>query len=73
MNKEDLKNKTIKKMMKEPKQLLNGIFTIGFDVSNNKDHCCLIVAQPRGTTEIMIINEFYDDEANDLLKKLIEK
>ena len=71
--KEDLKNKTIEKMMKEPKELLNGILTIGFDVSKNKDHCCLIVAQPRGTTEIMIINEFYDEEANDLLKKLIEK
>ena len=73
MNKENLKNKTIEKLMKEPKQLLNGILTIGFDVSENKDHCCLIVAQPRGTKEIMIINEFYDDEANELLKKLIKK
>lgn len=71
LNKENLKLITINKMMKEPKKLLNGLFSIGFDVSNDKDHCCLIVAQPRGETEIMIINEFYDEEANELLKKLL--
>ena len=71
MGKEELKTKTIDKMMKEPNKLLNGTFTIGFDVSENKDHCCLIVAQPRGTTEIRIINEFYDEEANEIFLKLM--
>lgn len=70
-NKEDLKITTINKMAKEPKELLNGLFQIGFDVSENKDHCCLLVAQFRGTSEVMIINEFFDEEANELLKKLL--
>lgn len=73
MKNEELKNKTINKMMTNPRGLLNGILTIGFDVSEEKDHCCLIVAKLRGTKEIMIINEFFDEEANDLLKKLLEK
>lgn len=68
---EELKNKTINKIMKEPKKLVNGVITIGYDISKKKDHCCLIVAQPRGNTEIMIINEFYDEEANELFKKLV--
>ena len=71
-NKEDLKMITINKMMEEPKKLLNGLLTIGFDVSKNKDHCCLIVAKPRGNNEIMIINEFYDEEANEMLHKLLK-
>lgn len=71
MQKEDLKIKTIDKMMKKPNELLNGIFTIGYDISENKDRCCLIVAQPRGTTEVMIINEFYDEEANEIYLKLM--
>ena len=68
--KEHLKNITINKMMEEPKKLLNGLFSIGYDVSNGKDHCCLIVAQPRGNT-LLVINEFYDEEANEIFKKLI--
>ena len=71
MNKEELKAKTITKMMNNPKKLVNGILTIGYDFT--KEHCCLIVAQPRGNSEIMIINEFYDEEANEMFKKLVEK
>lgn len=70
-NKEDLKITTINKMHKEPKKLLNGLFQIGFDVTESKDHCCLIVTQFRGKSEIMVINEFFDEEADELLKKLI--
>ena len=69
MNKEEIKNKTINKMMREPKKLINGLITIGYDFT--KEHCCLIVAQPRMNEEIMIINEFYDEEANELFKKLV--
>ena len=71
MNKEKLKNNIITKIMREPKKLINGLITIGYDISNEKDHCCLIVAKPRGNSEIMIINEFYDEEANELFKKLM--
>ena len=73
MTKEELKNKTINKMMENPKKLANGALTIGYDFPKEKDHCCLIVAQLRGNSEVMIINEFYDEEANELFKKLVEK
>lgn len=69
MMKKELKNKTINKMMYDPKKLVNGLLTIGYDFT--KENCCLIVAQPRGNSEIMIINEFFDEEANELFKKLI--
>ena len=69
--KAELKQITINKMMKEPKKLTNGLITIGFNISKNKKHCCLIVAQPRRSDEIMIINEFYDDEADEVYKKLV--
>ena len=72
-DKEHLKNITINKMMKEPKKLLNGLFQIGFDTSNDKDHCCLIVAQLRGNSELIIINEFYDEEAAEMFEKLVGK
>ena len=71
MDKYDLRMTTLSKMMKNPKKLVNGALTIGYDFSKEKDHCCLIVAQLRGNSEIMIINEFYDEEANELFKKLI--
>lgn len=71
MNKEELKNKTITKIMDNPKKLVNGSLTIGYDFSKEKDHCCLIVAQLRGNSEVMIINEFYDEEADELFKKLV--
>lgn len=70
-DKYDLKMATIHKMMEEPKKLINGLFTIGYDISKGKDHCCLIVAQPRGR-DTMIINEFYDEEANEILEKLLK-
>lgn len=69
MTREELKNKTITKIMINPKKLVNGAITIGYDFT--KEHCCLIVIQVRGNSEIMIINEFYDEEANELFKKLI--
>lgn len=72
-DKYDLKMTTINKMMENPKKLINGLFTIGFDISKDKDHCCLIVAKPRGNNETMIINEFYDEEADEILKKLLKK
>lgn len=72
-DKNDLKMATIHKMMEEPKKLINGLFTIGYDISKDKDHCCLIVAQPRGNNETMIINEFYDEEAAEILEKLLKK
>lgn len=70
-DKYNLKMNTINKMIEEPKKLLNGILNIGFDVSKSKDHCCLIVAQPRGSSETMIINEFYDEKANQIFKMLV--
>lgn len=73
MDKYDLRMTTINKMMKNPKKLVNGALTIGYDFSKEKDHCCLIVAQLRGNSEVMIINEFYDEEANELFKKLVQK
>lgn len=73
MDKFDLKMTTINKMMENPKKLVNGALTIGYDFSKEKDHCCLIVAQLRGNSEVMIINEFYDEEANELFKKLVQK
>jgi hypothetical protein len=73
MDKYDLKMTTINKMMENPKKLVNGALTIGYDFSKEKDHCCLIVAQLRGNSEVMIINEFYDEEANELFKKLVQK
>jgi hypothetical protein len=69
----DLRMTTINKMMNNPKKLVNGALTIGYDFSKEKDHCCLIVAQLRGNSEVMIINEFYDEEANELFKKLVQK
>jgi len=66
------KVQTINKMQLDPKKLTNGLLTIGFDISENKDHCCLIVAQPRGKSEVMIINEFFDEEANEILEKLLK-
>lgn len=72
-DKYDFKMATLHKMTEEPKKLINGLFTIGFDISKDKDHCCLIVAQPRGKNETMIINEFYDEEADELLKKLLKR
>lgn len=71
MYKFDLKMTTINKMMENPKNLVNGALTIGYDFSKEKDHCCLIVTQLRGNSEVMIINEFYDEEANELFKKLV--
>ena len=71
MDKYDLKMTTISKMIDNPKKLVNGALTIGYDFSKEKDHCCLIVAQLRGNSEVMIINEFYDEEANELFKKLV--
>ena len=71
MNEEYLKKATINKMMSNPKKLVNGALTIGYDISKEKDHCCLIVAQLRGKSEVMIINEFYDEEADELFKKLV--
>lgn len=73
MDKYDLKMTTIDKIMNNPKMLVNGALTIGYDFSKGKDHCCLIVAQLRGNSEVLIINEFYDEEANELFKKLVEK
>lgn len=73
MDKYGLKMTTINKMMENPKKLVNGALTIGYDFSKEKDHCCLIVAQLRGNSEVMIINEFYDEEANELFKKLVQK
>lgn len=67
----DLKMKAITKMMDNPKKLVNGLITIGYDFSEERDHCCLIVGKPRGNSEIMIINEFYDEEADILFRKLI--
>lgn len=73
IDKYDLRMTTINKMMENPKKLVNGALTIGYDFSKEKDHCCLIVAQLRGNSEVMIINEFYDEEANELFKKLVQK
>ncbi len=69
--KEKLRTSTIEKMMKESNKLTNGLITIGFDISKDKDHCCLIVGKLRGKFEIMVIKELYDDDANDLYKMIM--
>lgn len=69
--KEELKKRTINRLMNNPKKLINGALTLGYDFT--PDHCCLIVAQLRGKTEIAILNEFYDEEANEIFKKLLGK
>lgn len=68
---EELKDKTIDKLMSNPKKLVNGSLTIGYDISKKGDHCCLVVTQYRGKNEIMVINEFYDEEADRILKLLL--
>lgn len=70
-NLEKLKITTIQKLMDNPDKLLNKPLMIGFDVSETKDHCSLIVGIKRGETEFMVVNEFYDDEADKIYKMLI--
>ena len=69
---EKLRTSTIEKMMKEPNKLTSGLITIGFDISKDKNHCCLIIGKLRGKSEIMVIKELYDDEANDFFKQIID-
>lgn len=47
---------------------------IGYDMSENKDHTTLIVARPiQNTRGMLILNEFIDEEAKEIHKKLIGK
>lgn len=47
---------------------------IGYDVSENKDHTSLIIARPmQNTRGMLILNEFIDQEAEKIYKKLIGK
>lgn len=68
---ERLKLITIGKLMDDPDKLLNKQLIIGFDVSETKDHCSLIVGIKRGEKEFMVVNEFYDDEADKIYKMLM--
>lgn len=70
---EQFKRETIRKMLSDPNKLTNGLINIGFDISKDKDHCSLIVAKYRGNHEVMIINEFYDEEAAHILELLLGK
>lgn len=47
---------------------------IGFDMSENEDHCCLTVGRLESKVDtITILNMFYDDEARELYKKLTNR
>lgn len=45
---------------------------VGYDESRKKDHTCLLVAR-RSKNELMIINEFFDGEAEEIYNKLIKE
>lgn len=70
--KEKLALKTLNKMCDNPDKLLNGLITIGFDVSEDDSHCCLVVAKFTKKS-LIIIKEYFDEEAYELFKKIIGK
>jgi len=70
-NLEKLKITIIQKLMSNQNKLLNKPLIIGYDLSEKKDHSSLIVGMKRGKEEFMIINEFYDDEADKIYKMLM--
>lgn len=45
---------------------------VGYDESRKKDRACLLVAR-KSKNELMIINEFFDGEAEEIYNKLIKK
>lgn len=45
---------------------------IGYDNSNGKDHTCLVVGRKSGRG-IIITNEFFDEEAEEIYNKLTNK
>lgn len=45
---------------------------IGYDISEDKDHTCLMVARNNGDKTI-ILNNFYDKEAEEIYEKLTSK
>ena len=72
-NKEGFKIETIRRTYEEPSKLINGVITIGYDVSKEKDHCCLLVMKKAPLNSVMVLNEFYDEEAAEILTKLLSK
>lgn len=45
---------------------------VGYDESRKKDHTCLLVAR-KSKNELMIINKFFDGEAEEIYNKLIKE
>lgn len=46
---------------------------IGYDKSNDKDHTSLMIGRMIGRGTYMLINEFFDEEAEEIYNKLIGK
>ena len=45
---------------------------IGYDLSDDKDHTCLFVYR-RMRDGYLLLNNYYDEEANEIYKKLTER
>ena len=55
----------------EPENRTENRLVIGIDRANGKDHTCMITARRIGSTRgYQIINEFQDEEAEEIYKKL---
>ncbi len=70
--KEKLALKTLTKMCDEPDKLLNGLITIGFDVSEDDSHYCLVVGKFTNKS-LIVIKEYFDEEADYLFRKIMGK
>ena len=45
---------------------------IGYDTSSEEDHTCLVVVRKSKTGD-MVLNQFYDEEAKEIYRKLTNK
>ena len=45
---------------------------VGYDLSDDKDHSCLIVCRHM-KNGYLLLNDYYDEEANEIYKKLTER
>lgn len=54
------------------KIVLEDKLIVGYDLSDDKDHTCLIVCRQM-KNGYLLLNNYYDEEANELYKKLTER
>ena len=54
------------------KNVLEDKLIVGYDLSDDKDHTCLIVCRHM-KNGYLLLNNYYDEEANKLYKKLTER